>query len=77
MKFDKLKVKQTNIFTKDWANAYGSPFDDDFDDDFVGGKFKDNDFGCDGINDKNVKGFKGSIQSIRKNVARVVSDKGV
>lgn len=66
-----ITLTQTNIFSKNWITAFGSPLDNDV-------KFTDNDFVCQSsLNSSNSLAFKGSIQSIRSNLAKVVDDKGV
>ena len=66
-----ITLTQTNIFSKGWISAFGSPLDNDV-------KFSDYDFACQSsLNSSNSLAFKGSIQSIRSNIAKVVDDKGV
>ena len=66
-----ITLTQSNIFSKGWVSAFGSPFDSDV-------KFTDYDFTCQSsLNGSNSLAFRGSIQSIRSNIAKVVDDKGV
>lgn len=73
-KEEKIKIKQVSVFSKDWAKAHGSPFEDDQTND--GHKFENDDFTCDVGFGFNAKVFKARIKSIRKHVAKVVDEKG-
>jgi len=63
-------LSQSNIFSKNWISAFGNPLDNDV-------KFQDFDFACQSsLTSSNAQAYRGTIQSIRSNVAKVLDDKG-
>lgn len=73
---DKITIKQSNIFCKDWIKAYGNVLDTIFSNIKDGHAFRNDDFTCQSATSSSLKSYKGKIKSISNYYAQVVDEKG-